>query len=133
MASKPRRRPDRTSTAAGDPLRAEAERLIAKGKYKDAVKQAKIAHKQGASPENHRLLERAYLLRAQQLERGGMPTAAQEVMQHLIDFGLSDPDLVEPSAALMLTLGMTGKALELQGKVEAPEAKERLARQAADQ
>ncbi|MGP0065449.1 MAG: hypothetical protein ACLQGP_17830, partial [Isosphaeraceae bacterium] len=48
-------------------LRVETERLIAKEWYKDAVKQAKLTFKEEATPENHRLLERAYFLRARQL------------------------------------------------------------------
>src|SRR4051794_29296523 len=108
MAREPRRRPDRAPTAADGPIRAEAERLIAKGRFKDAVKQAKIAFKQAGTPEHHRLLERAYLLRAQQLKQGGMPTASAEVAGHLLDFGVTDPALNEPLAALMLALGLTG-------------------------
>ena len=62
-----------------------------------------------------------------------MPTAAQEVAGHLLDFGITDPELTEPAAALLLAVGLAGRALELQGRLDAPEARERLTRQAADQ
>ena len=76
----------------------EVERLIAKLRLKDAVHAAKLCYKSESTPEHHRLLERAYLLRADQLRRGGMPAAAQEVAQHLLDFGVTDPALVEQAA-----------------------------------
>ena len=47
------------------------------------------------------------MLRADQLRRGGMPAAAQEVAQHLLDFGVTDPALVEPAAELLMSLGMS--------------------------
>lgn len=132
MATK-NKRGDGSARADGQPPRQEVDRLIAKGWYKDAVRQAKICHRDRPTPEHHRLLERAYLLRAQQLRDGGMPAAAQEVAGHLLDFGITDPELTEPAAALLLAVGMAGRALELQGRLVSPEAVERLNRQAADQ
>lgn len=122
-----------SAQAGGQAPRQEVDRLIAKGWYKDAVKQAKICHRDQPTPEHHRLLERAYLLRAQQLRDGGMPMAAQEVAGHLVDFGITDPELTEPAAALMMAVGLAGQALELQERLDAPEAVDRLTRQAADQ
>ena len=118
---------------AGQTPRTEVERLIAKGWYKDAVKQAKICFRDDPTPEHHRLLERAYLLRAQELRDGGMPAASAEVAGHLLNFGITDSALIEPSAALMLAVGMDRQALALQGKLDTPEAVDRLARKAADQ
>lgn len=43
-------------TSAGDSV-AEFERLVAKQKYKEAVKQAKLMHKAEATPQSHRRLE----------------------------------------------------------------------------
>lgn len=134
MSSKNKRGPGSSPTpTAGQALRQEVDRLIAKGWYKDAIKQAKICHRDQPTPEHHRLLERAYLLRAQELRDGGMPTAAAEVAGHLLDFGITDPGLTEPAAALMLAVGMDRQALALQGKLDSPEAVDRLARRAADQ
>ncbi len=93
MASKTSESRSSKSDAGGaSALRAETERLIAKEKYKDAVKQAKLTYKEAATPENHRLLERAYVLRARQLLQEGMRSSAVEVAQHLIDFGVTGPD-----------------------------------------
>ena len=58
MASKvPQSRPAPPESGGFGALRAEAERFIAKERYKDAVKQAKLCYKEQATPENHRLLE----------------------------------------------------------------------------
>jgi hypothetical protein len=132
MGSKHKSRPG-ASPAAGQSPRFEVDRLIAKGWYKDAVKQAKICHRDHPNPEHHRLLEQAYLLRAQELLDGGMPTAAQEVASHLLDFGITDPSLNEPAASLLIAVGLDRQALALQGKLETPEAIDRLNRKAADQ
>jgi tetratricopeptide (TPR) repeat protein len=132
MSSKNKRGAEGPPTAGRTP-RQEVDRLIAKEWYKDAIKQAKLLHRAEPTPEHHRLLERAYLLRAQQLRNGGMPNAAQEVAGHLLDFGITDPELTEPAAALMLAVGMARQALELQKRLDTPEAIDRLARQAADQ
>jgi tetratricopeptide (TPR) repeat protein len=112
--------------------RQEVERLIAKLRLKDAVHEAKLCYKSEGTPENHRLLERAYMLRALQLHRNGMPEGAREVTQHLIDFGVTDPELVEETARLLRALGMPRHALALEGGLEAPEAQEKLARQELD-
>ena len=133
MAAKPKHQAGKMQAAPGVPLRQEVDRLIAKGRFKDAVKQAKLCFRQEGTPEHHRLLERAYFLRTQQLQQGGMPTAAQEVALHLLEFGITDPTLTEPAAALLLAVGLAGRALELQGRLDDPEARERLQRQAADQ
>ena len=110
----------------------EVDRLIARGWLKDAVKQAKICQRDHPSPEHHRLLERVTLLRAQELQAGGMVAAAREVATHLVDLPLTDPDLTEPAIALLLSIGLAGEALKLQGRLDSPEALGRLTRQAAD-
>ena len=61
------------------PSRDETENLIRKGRFKDAVKQAKLCYKEENTAENHRLLERAYFLRARQLYQLGMSASAIEV------------------------------------------------------
>ena len=93
------------AVGASSALRAEAERLIEKERYKDAVKQAKLSFKEEATPENHRLLERAYFLRARQLLQQGMRSSAVEVAQHLLDFGVTASDSLEELVRLLMTLG----------------------------
>src|SRR5512135_3191755 len=129
MASKNKRRQDVLPNGG---LRHEVERLIAKDRLKDAVKQAKLCYREESTPEHHRLLERAYLLRADQLRRNAMPAAAQEVARHLLDFGITDPALVEEAARLLVALGMSRAALVLQGRLDSAESRERLALLAAD-
>jgi tetratricopeptide (TPR) repeat protein len=132
MGSK-NKRASGVSPSAGQPARQEVDRLIAKGWYKDAVRQAKICHRDQPTPEHHRLLERAYLLRAQELQKNGMPSAAQEVAMHLLDFGVTDTEQIEAVSALLIAVGLASRALELQGRLGSPEALERLNRHAADQ
>ena len=133
MSAKKKPRPAaRRSTATAVLLREPVDYLISKGRYKEAVKQAKLCYKVEATPEHHRLLESATYLRAQQLLQGAMTNAAREVAEHLLALGITDPKLVEPAAALMLAVGLSGRALELQGRIEEPEARTRLTRRAAD-
>ncbi len=124
---------DRARAAPGPPARLEVDRLIEKRRYKDAVKQAKLCYRAEATPEHHRLLEQAYFLRARQLREGGMPSASQEVARHLVEFGITDPELFGPAAELLVAVGMTARALELQGRQDDPEARQQLVRRAADQ
>jgi tetratricopeptide (TPR) repeat protein len=130
MASKNKKSGRGGAAATGG--RQEVERLIAKLRLKDAVHEAKLCYKSESTPENHRLLERAYLLRADQLHRNAMPSGAREVAQHLVDFGVTDPALVDEAARLLTALGMPRSALALQGRLESPEELEKLARQELD-
>ncbi|WP_406698193.1 hypothetical protein V5E97_05000 [Singulisphaera sp. Ch08] len=111
----------------------EVEHLIQKGRLKDAVKQAKICYRDECTPENHRLLERAYFLRTQQLYRDAMPTSAVEVAQHLLEFGVTDPTLPAELAPLLLAIGLPSAALAMGERLESPEAKARLLLNVADQ
>lgn len=136
MASKKKKKINhhRISKSIAQNYREQAEALIEKERYKEAVKQAKLCYREEGTPEHHRLLERAYFLRAKQLREGGMTTAAREVAHHLIEFGITDLELTEPSAELLMALGMSDPALELQGRLETSgEGRESLIRQAADQ
>ena len=119
-------------TSAGDAA-VQLERLIAKQKYKDAVKQAKLIHKAEATPQSHRQLERAYFLRAQQLLRAGMPGSAVEVSRHLLDFGVTDAKLVEDFSPLLVKLGLAQDAFRIQGRLESPQSQSRLVLLVADQ
>ncbi|SIO36923.1 hypothetical protein SAMN05444166_4152 [Singulisphaera sp. GP187] len=111
----------------------EVEHLIQKGRLKDAVKQAKLCYRDESTPENHRLLERAYFLRAQQLHREAMPTSAAEVAQHLLEFGVTDPGLPADLVPLLLAVGLSSAAMAMGERLEAPEDRARLILTAADQ
>ena len=114
-------------------MRLEVERLIQKERYKDAVKQAKICFKAEGTPENHRLLEHTYFLRARQLVQLGMPSSAVEVAQHLLDFGVTANDWVDEFVRLLMSLGLSQKAFQIQERLGRPELKDELAELAADQ
>ncbi len=121
------------SAGAASPLRAETERLIVKERFKDAVKQAKLCYKEQATPENHRLLERAYFLRARQLLQQGMRSSAVEVAQHLVEFGVTGADAPEELVRLLAGLGLEKAALAIQERLGGPELKEQVSQAVADQ
>jgi tetratricopeptide (TPR) repeat protein len=125
-------RSDKPKSNGGITLRQEVESLIAKGRFKDAVKQAKLCYRADQTPDHHHLLERAYCLRARQLLQAAMPAAAREVAQHLLDFAITDPTLFDDAAQLLLSVGMTREAKALCGKIEAPGLLEQFTHQEAD-
>ncbi len=134
MSKKDHKRADvKTAPAPGGGLRAEVENLIRKERYKDAVKQAKMCFREQGTADHHRLLERAYFLRARQLHQSGMPSSAAEVAQHLLEFGVTDPDLPAELAPLLVAVGLSEPALALKDRLGSPEAQARLMLAAADQ
>jgi hypothetical protein len=116
----------------GIPTGDETESLIAKGRFKEAVKQAKLCYKEDNTAENHRLLERAYFLRAQQLLQLGMRASAIEVAGHLLEFGVTASDWAEECIRLLMNLGLAQEAVAVQGQVGAPELQDQLVVMAAD-
>lgn len=133
MASKTQSKPASSGAGGVSALRVEAERLIEKERYKDAVKQAKMAYKEAATPANHQLLERAYFLRARQLLQQGMRSSAVEVAGHLLDFGVTGTDRPEELIRLLASLGFEKAALGLQEKLGASGMSEQISRAVADQ
>ncbi len=120
------------TAAISSQLRVEVERLIQKERFKDAVKQAKLCYKEENTPENHQLLERAYFLRARQLVQLGMSASAVEVAQHLLDFGVTASDWADEFVRLLMSLGLSKEAFEIQDRFGAPEMKDQLVVMAAD-
>ncbi|HUY88014.1 MAG TPA: hypothetical protein VMV10_04735 [Pirellulales bacterium] len=112
--------------------RAAIERLIEKQRFKDAFKQAKVCFREDGSPENRQLLERTYLLRAQDLSRGQMPAAAAEVAERLLEFGVTDGSVVEGLALLLPQIGLAAKAVALGEQCDSPEVRARLTLKLAD-
>ena len=113
--------------------RQEVEKLIEKDRLKDAVKAAKLCFKDESTPENHRLLERAYFLRARQLLRLGMADSAIEVARHLLEFGLTSDEWADDFVRLLMNLGLADEAFQIQAKWGRPELKDQLLLLAADQ
>jgi tetratricopeptide (TPR) repeat protein len=113
--------------------RQEVEKLIDKDRLKDAVKAAKLCFKDDGTPENHRLLERVYFLRARQLLRLGMPDSAVEVTGHLLEFGFTSDEWADDFVSFLMNLGLADEAFQIQSKSGRPELKEQLIVLAADQ
>ncbi len=133
MSSKQSRKTSSATLSPGSALRQEVERLIQKDRLKDAVKQAKLCFKEEDSPENRRLLEHAYFLRARQLLKMGMPDSALEVAQHLLEFGITSGEWVDEFVRLLMSLGLSDDAFRLQARSGSPELKDQLMILAADQ
>ena len=114
-------------------MRVELDRLIQKERFKDAVKQAKLCYKQEGTPENHKLLEWVYFLRARQLVQLGMSASAVEVAGHLLDFGVTAGDWADEFVKLLVSLGLNKEAFEIQDRFGSPEKKDLLLVMAADE
>ena len=132
MPSKSTRGTSSATAAIGGELRVEVDRLIEKERFKDAVKQAKLCYKQENTPENHKLLECAYFLRARQLVQLGMAASAVEVAQQLLDFGLTASDWADEFIRLLMSLSLKTRAFEVQDRFGSPEKKDILHVMAAD-
>jgi tetratricopeptide (TPR) repeat protein len=111
----------------------EIERLLAKGRVKDAFKQAKVGFRQQPSAENRVLLERTYLLRVKELLRGGMPAAAAEVARSFLEFGVQEPGALGELASLLPQIGLAEEARKLAPRLEDPAAVAALTISLADQ
>ncbi len=121
-----------SAVPSGTAMRHEVEKLIRKERLKDAVKQAKLLFKDESTPENHRLLENAYFLRARQLLELSMPDSAIEVARHLLEFGLTSAEWTDEFVRLLIKLGLADEAFEIQARLGSPELKDQLVELAAD-
>src|SRR4051812_38825545 len=121
MAKKSRtqRKAARSAPACLTP-REEVDRLIATGRVKDALKEAKICFRDQPSAEHRQLLERVYLLRTQQLRQGGMLSTAAEMAGHLLNFGVTDPDVLTEFVLLLPEIGLGDKARSLSSRISSP-------------
>ena len=120
-------------TVATEPSKTrEVDKLIQKGRLKDAVKAAKLCFKEDGTPENHQLLERAYFLRARQLLQLGMADSAREVAGHLLEFGLTTNEWTAELLRLLVSLGLSDHASRIQAQSDWPELTDELLAFAAD-
>lgn len=103
------------SDSASERSRNEAERLTAKGRYKDALREAKICFKRSGKAADRLRLERLYRLRAQQLAQAGLLDSAREVVDNLIGFGVTREGWSSELAWLMTRLGRGAEARRLAG------------------
>jgi tetratricopeptide (TPR) repeat protein len=133
MSAKSARGSSSATAAIASQPREEVDRLIQKERFKDAVKQAKLCYKQENTPEHHKLLEWAYFLRARQLVQLGMPASAVEVARHLLDFGVTANGWADEFVRLLMSLGLSKEAFEIQDCFGSPEKKDLLLVMAADE
>ncbi len=90
--------------AAG--LLQQAQRLLEKGDFKQALKDAKICYRQQPSPEGRQLLERAHLVRGRQLYRAGLRDESQAVVENLLELGVTDVLVQQELPELLIVLGL---------------------------
>ncbi|MFW6125335.1 MAG: tetratricopeptide repeat protein [Pirellulales bacterium] len=128
MATKSKRRKRR---AAAPGLRQQAERALSKREFKQALKQAKVCYRQQPSDEHHRLLERAYLARADDLLRSGMRDAGRSALEALLELGVTEPAVRRELPPLLVAVGLLDRGLA-DGAESAAEADPRLLTAAAD-
>jgi hypothetical protein len=123
----------KSSVSTLSPTRDDVEKLIQKDRLKDAVKQAKLLFREESTPENHRVLENAYFLRARQLLVLRMPDSALEVAEHLLEFGVTSAEWLDEFVRLLMDLGLADEAFKIQDQSGRPELKDQLIAIAADQ
>jgi len=98
---------------------AQARRSLEKGQFKQALKAAKVCHRQQPCEEHRGFLERAYFARGDELYRAGLRDEGRAVVQSLLDLGVTDPSVQRDLSRLLIALGMLSKG-------GGPEAEEHL-------
>ncbi len=84
-----------------------AQRELAKGNVKDALKDAKVCYREDSSPERRQLLERAYCARAEQLQKAGLNDQARSAFAELTELGITSPEVQAQLPRLRILIGLT--------------------------
>jgi len=87
-----------------------AQRELAKGNVKDALRDAKVCYREAPDPERRMLLERAYSARAEQLQKAGLQDQAQNTFGELTELGITAPDVQAKLPRLRILLGLSHPA-----------------------
>jgi hypothetical protein len=95
--------------------------LTERGQMRDALKQAKLCFRDGATAEHRDLLERTYLLRVRELIEQAMPQAAAEVARDLLELGVSSDQRRADLATSLSQVGLTAEAARLTAQIKSPE------------
>ena len=95
----------RNMQSAPDQLFARAQRELAKGNAKAALKDAKVCFRGAASPQHRQLLEQAFLGRAQQLRSMRLLDEASAVLDELAALGPTEPAVTRQLGRLRALLG----------------------------
>jgi tetratricopeptide (TPR) repeat protein len=105
MATKNKQRTKRGAAA----LLQQVQRSLEKGDFKQALKDAKVCHRQEPGPETRHLLERAYLARGRQLHRAGLREESQAVLENLLQLGVTDASVDRELPELLIAAGLFGR------------------------
>ena len=84
----------------------QAQRQLAKGDARQALKDAKVLFRRAASDAHRQLLEQAYAARVEQLQQMGLPDQARAVFDELQSLPPRSPDVLAQIARLQLLLGL---------------------------
>lgn len=91
----------------GSDLYTRAQRELAKGNVKEALKDAKLCYRDDPAPAHRALLEQAYCARAAQLQKAGLPDQAKNALNELTELGVSSPEVQAQLPRLRILLGLT--------------------------
>jgi len=129
MVSKSKRRSKRRSTV--NPLD-DVQRNLQRGNFKQALKAARVCHRQNPTQEHRAVLEHAYIGRAQQLVQQGQREDSRRITQDLLDLGVTEPSVEAALPQLLVSLGMLDRLPEGHDALSGEEG-DRLRLKAADQ
>lgn len=108
------------------------QRSLQKQDFKQAYKDAKVCYQQEPSQRHRHLLERAWFQRATALRRAGLEAESRESAKNLLDFGVTEPELIQKMPDLLAAVGLLDRALAGKGGL-AVEVRPELLASAADQ
>ena len=108
MGGKTQKQAKRFSAAE---LAQRAERSLQKLDFKQAYKDAKICYQQDPTPAHRELLERTWFQRAMALHRAGLGSESRELAQGLLDFGVTQPEVLQGMPELLTAVGLLDRAL----------------------
>ncbi len=129
MGSKTHKQGKRFSAAE---LFQRAQRSFQKQDFKQAYKDAKVCYQQEPTQPHRHLLERAWFNRAMAMHRAGLETESRESARNLLDFGVTEPELLKKMPHLLTAVGLLDRALAGQGGLTV-EVRPELLASAADQ
>ena len=87
-----------------------AQRELAKGNVKDALRDAKVCYREVPNAERHKFLERAYSARIEQLQQAGLHDQAGHLLAELTELGITADDVQAKLPRLRILLGLNEPA-----------------------
>ena len=108
MGGKTQKQAKRFSAAE---LAQRAERSLQKLDFKQAHKDAKLCYQQDPTPKHRELLERTWFQRAMALHRAGLGSESRELAQGLLEFGVTQPEVLQGMPELLTAVGLLDRAL----------------------